>query len=309
MTTPSSRSRRVVVIGTGDVGATTAYTLLLRQRMTELVLIDVNKELALGQALDMNHGLPFVGGVKVWAGDYSDCKDAAVIIIAAGAAQRPGETRIDLLNRNAGIFDQIIGNIVKYNDNGIILVATNPVDILSYVSYKKSGWPAHRVIGSGTLLDSARFRYLIGQEKHLDPRSIHAHIIGEHGDSELPVWSMANVAGAALDLSESTQDEIFDNTKNAAYAIINAKGSTYYAIALALDRIVTAILQNESSVLNVSTLLDNYHGISDVYLGLPCVIDSTGVREHLEIPMNDKELELLNASADKLKSEIAKVNL
>ncbi|WP_017812137.1 MULTISPECIES: L-lactate dehydrogenase [Paenibacillus] len=304
-----SKPHRVVVIGTGAVGSTTAYTLLLRNRMSELVFIDANKDKALGEALDMNHGLPFVGGVKLWAGDYSDCKDADIIIIAAGSNQRPGETRIDLLNRNAAIFDDIIKNITKYNDHGILLVATNPVDILTYVSWKKSGWPANRVIGSGTLLDSARFRYLIGKHKEIDPRSIHAHIIGEHGDSELPVWSLANVAGSALAFDEAEQDDIFNSTKNAAYEIINAKGSTSYAIALALDRIVAAILQNEHAVLNVSSLLDDYHGISDVYLGVPAIVGREGIREKLQIPLNEKEEALLRASAAKLKDQIAQLNI
>lgn len=303
------RSSRVVIIGTGAVGATTAYTLLLRERVSELVLIDANKDKALGEALDMNHGLPFTGGVKLWAGDYSDCADADVIVIAAGASQRPGETRIDLLKRNAGIFDTIIQNIVKYNDHGIILVATNPVDILSYVSLKKSGFPSNRVIGSGTLLDSARFRYLIGQNKGINPRSIHAHIVGEHGDSEVPLWSLANVAGIDLEFSDEDREEIFNNTKNAAYEIINAKGATSYAIALALDRIIVSILQNEGSVLNVSTLLKDYNGVSDVYLGVPSIVDRTGVREVLDLKLTGQELEKFQASANKLKSEISKLEL
>lgn len=304
-----SKPHRVVVIGTGAVGSTTAYTLLLHKRMSELVFIDANHNKALGEALDMNHGLPFVGGVKLWAGDYSDCKDADIIIIAAGSNQRPGETRIDLLNRNSAIFEDIISNITKYNNSGILLIATNPVDILSYVSWKKSGWPSNRVIGSGTLLDSARFRYLIGKEKGIDPRSIHAHIIGEHGDSELPVWSLSNIAGAPLNFEEDKQQEIFENTKNAAYEIINAKGSTSYAIALALDRIVAAILQNEHAVLNVSSLLEDYHGISDVYLGVPAIVGRDGIQAKLPIPMNEHEEELLRASAKKLKDQIAQLDI
>lgn len=307
--TTELRSSRVVIIGTGAVGTTTAYTLFLRERVSELVLIDANKEKALGEALDMNHGLPFTGGVKLWAGDYSDCAQADIIIIAAGASQRPGETRIDLLKRNADIFDQIIKNIVKYNDHGIILVATNPVDILSYVSFKKSGFPSNRVIGSGTLLDSARFRYLIGQSKGINPRSIHAHIIGEHGDSELPLWSLANVAGIGLEFTKEEQAKIFNNTKNAAYEIINAKGATFYAIALALDRIVVSILQDEGSVLNVSTLLTNYNGVSDVYLGVPSIVDRNGVRKVLDLELNNEELAQFQQSAEKLKSAIAELSL
>lgn len=303
------RSSRVVIIGTGAVGTTTAYTLLLRERVSELVLIDANKEKALGEALDMNHGLPFTGGVKLWAGDYSDCADADIIVIAAGASQRPGETRIDLLKRNSVIFDSIVKSIIKYNDHAIILVATNPVDILSYVTLKKSGFPSNRVIGSGTLLDSARFRYLIGQNKGINPRSIHAHIVGEHGDSELPLWSLANVAGIKLEFSEQDQEQIFNSTKNAAYEIINAKGATSYAIALALDRIVTSILQDDGSVLNVSTLLNNYNGVSDVYLGVPSIIDGTGVRQVLDLQLSDQELVQFQQSANKLKSEIEKLEL
>ncbi|MNW54852.1 L-lactate dehydrogenase [compost metagenome] len=247
--------------------------------------------------------------MKLWAWDYSDCADADVIVIAAGASQRPGETRIDLLKRNADIFEAIISNIVKYNNHGIILVATNPVDILSYVSLKKSGFPSNRVIGSGTLLDSARFRYLIGQNKGINPRSIHAHIIGEHGDSELPLWSLANVAGIGLEFSEEDQEEIFNSTKNAAYEIINAKGSTSYAIALALDRIITSILLDEGSVLNVSTLLKDYNGVSDVYLGVPSIVDRSGVRQVLDLELSNQELEQFQQSANKLKAAITELNL
>lgn len=298
---------KIVVIGAGFVGSTAAYTLLLRQRMSELVLIDVNRDKALGDALDMNHGLPFIGGAKVWAGDYSDCAGADIIVVTAGAAQRPGETRLDLLKRNAAIFQSIIEEVTRYNREGILLIATNPVDIMSYYSWKKSGFPVERVIGTGTLLDSARFRYLIGEKMQVDPRSVHAHIIGEHGDSELPVWSRANIAGEDLPLSAEDQQEIFENTRTAAYQIIQAKAATYYAIALAIDRICTAILHNESSVLTVSTLLQNYHGISDVYLGVPCVVNRSGIREVLHLSLSDKEVQLLKRSADTLKEQMKNI--
>ncbi|MGI2297534.1 L-lactate dehydrogenase [Paenibacillus sp. GXUN7292] len=303
------KKTRIVVIGTGAVGSTTAYTLLLRNRMDELVLIDSNAGKAAGDALDMNHGMPFVGGAKVWAGTYKDCAGADIIIITAGAAQRQGETRIDLLKRNVSIFDSIIEQILPYNQDGILLIASNPVDIMSYFSLKKSNWPAHRVIGSGTLLDSARFRYLIGQHLHIDPRSVHAHIIGEHGDSELPVWSLANLAGTAIELSNEVKEELFVQTRDAAYEIIEAKGATYYAIALALDRICTAILQDEGAVLNVSTLLDNYYGVSDVYLGVPCVVDRSGIRKALEIKLTEHEQQLFHKSADKLKEIIKSIEM
>ena len=299
-----SKKTRIVIIGVGAVGSTTAYTLLLRRRMDELVLIDNNKQKAIGDALDMNHGMPFLGNAKVWAGTYEDCREADIIIITAGAAQKPGESRIDLLKRNISIYESIIDEVLKHNSDGILLIASNPVDIMSYFSLKRSKWPVKRVIGSGTLLDSARFRYLISEKLNLDVRSVHAHIIGEHGDSELPLWSLANVAGTDLTLSEDDKEELFSKTKNAAYEIINCKGATYYAIALALDRICTAILHNEASVLNVSTLLQDYHGISDVYLGVPCIVDRTGIREVLKLNINDQEKKLLNESAEKLKEII-----
>ncbi|WP_128895894.1 L-lactate dehydrogenase [Longirhabdus pacifica] len=303
------KKKKIVVVGVGSVGSTTAYTLLLRQRMTELVLIDYNKDKAYGDALDMNHGLPFVGQTNVYAGDYSDCVDADIIIIAAGAAQKPGETRIDLLKKNVEIFDGIISSITKYNKTGIILVATNPVDILSYYSWKKSGFPVNRVIGSGTLLDSARLRYLISEKINVDPRSVHAHIVGEHGDSETPIWSLANYAGVTLSLTDEQKEEIVEETRRAAYKIIDAKGATYYAIALALDRIVTAILRNESSILTVSTLVKDYHGISDVYIGVPSIVDASGVREVVQVPMTEQEEELFRSSAYKLQEEIEKAKI
>jgi len=303
----ASKKTRIVVIGVGAVGSTTAYTLLLRERMDELVLIDANEGKAIGDALDMNHGLPFLGKAKVWAGSYEDCNEADIIIITAGASQRPGESRIDLLKRNVAIYETITAEVLRHNRNGILVIASNPVDIMSYFTWKKSDWPPRRIIGSGTLLDSARFRYLIGDKLAIDSRSVHAHIIGEHGDSELPLWSLANIAGTEILLNEEEKKEIFANTRDAAYKIIEAKGATYYAIALALDRICTAILKNEAAVLNVSTLLTNYHGVSDVYLGVPCIVDSTGVRETLILQINDQEKELLHKSADKLKGLIQSI--
>ncbi len=306
---PASKKTRIVVIGVGAVGSTTAYTLLLRARMDELVLIDANKGKAIGDALDMNHGLPFLGKAKVWAGSYEDCNEADIIIITAGVSQRPGESRIDLLKRNVAIYETITDEVLRHNRDGILLIASNPVDIMSYFTWKKSGWPVRRVIGSGTLLDSARFRYLIGDKLAIDSRSIHAHIIGEHGDSELPLWSLANIAGTEMMLSEEEKQEIFANTRDAAYKIIEAKGATYYAIALALDRICTAILKNEAAVLNVSTLLTDYHGVNDVYLGVPCIVDSSGVRETLRLQINDHEKQLLHKSADKLKGLIQSISM
>lgn len=305
----NSKKTRVVIIGAGAVGSTTAFTLLIRERMDELVLIDANQDKAIGDALDMNHGLPFMGQSKVWAGTYEDCADADIIIVTAGAAQRPGESRIDLLKRNVAIYESITNEVLKYNKDGILIIASNPVDVMSYFTYKKTKWPVNRIIGSGTLLDSARFRYLIGDRLNLDSRSVHAHIIGEHGDSELPAWSLANIAGTEINLSEEDKKEIFDNTKNAAYEIISKKGATFYAIALALDRICTAILHNEGAVLNVSSYLDNYHGVSDVFLGVPCIVDRSGIRGVLNLNLTKEEEELFRGSAAKLKSIIEDLSL
>ena len=309
MMTFSLKKTRIAIIGVGAVGSTTAYTLLLRERMDELVLIDANNVKAVGDALDMNHGLPFMGKAKVWAGTYEDCRDADIIIITAGVSQRPGESRIDLLKRNVAIFQSITDEILKSGTSGILLIASNPVDIMSYFTWKKSGFPFERVIGSGTLLDSSRFRYLIGEKLNIDSRSIHAHIIGEHGDSELPLWSLANISGAEILLTEEEREEVFVNTRDAAYKIIQAKGATYYAIALALDRICTAILRNEAAVLNVSTLLTDYFGVNDVYLGIPCIVDNAGVREKLTLQINQHEKDLLHKSADKLKALIHSVSV
>ena len=297
------KKTRIVVVGVGAVGSTTAYTLLLRNRMDELVLIDANHDKALGDALDMNHGMPFVGKTKVWAGTYADCSGADIIIITAGAAQKPGESRIDLLKRNLKITDSILNDISKYTTDAILLFAINPVDVMSYYAWKKlrSKWAGNKIIGSGTLLDSARFKYLISEKLNVDARSVHAKIIGEHGDSELPVWSLANLAGTKLPLTEEEKEEVFVNTRDAAYQIIQAKGATFYAIALALDRIVTAITEDEGAVLNVSTLLENYHGVSDVYLGVPCIVDRNGIRQVLDIQLDEQETALLQASAEKIR--------
>lgn len=303
------KKTRIAIIGVGAVGSTTAYTLLLRERMDELVLIDANNPKAIGDALDMNHGLPFLGKAKVWAGRYEDCHEADIIIITAGVSQRPGESRIDLLKRNVAIFESITDEILRSGTKGILLIASNPVDIMSYFTWKKSKFPFERVIGSGTLLDSTRFRYLIGEKLNIDSRSIHAHIIGEHGDSELPLWSLANISGAEILLTDAEKEELFTHTRDAAYKIIEAKGATYYAIALALDRICTAILKNEAAILNVSTLLTDYFGINDVYLGIPCIVDNSGVREKLALQISDHEQKLLHQSADKLKALIQSISM
>ena len=259
--------------------------------------------------MDLNHAVPLAQPVRVWVGDYKDCVGAAVTVITAGAAQKPGETRLDLAARNVDIFGQIVPKIVENNPNGIILVATNPVDVLSYATWKISGLPKERVIGSGTILDTARFRFLLSQYFGVDPRSVHAYIIGEHGDSEVPVWSVANIAGMrfpayceqmGLGCDQEALNHLFEQTRDAAYQIIERKGSTYYAVATGILRIVEAILRDQGTVLSVSSLIDNYYGINDVFLSLPTVVDRGGVERILRLQLDDQEAAGLRRSGQLL---------
>jgi len=309
---------KIVVVGSGAVGSTFAYTVLLKGLANELVIIDINKDKAEGDALDLNHGLLLAQPMKIYAGDYPDCKNADIIVITAGAAQKSGETRLDLMQRNVVIFNQILTEILKYNDSAIFIIATNPVDILTYITIKLTNLPKNQIVGSGTLLDSARFRYLISQKIKIDPRSIHGMIIGEHGDSELPLWSLLNVAGVNLaevdygchfHLSNESMEEVYNNTKNAAYQIITKKGATYYAIALSLSRICEAILGDQKSILPLSAYLNDYKGISDVCLGIPCIVGRSGIEEVLDLPLNNTEEEQLKNSAMQLKNFIKQIEL
>ena len=312
-------SSKIALIGAGAVGSTFAYTVLLKGLCTELVMIDVNKEKAEGDVLDLNHGLMLAHPMKITVGEYENCADADIVVITAGAAQRPGETRIDLMQRNIAIFKTIINEITKYNQDGILLIATNPVDILTQVALKLSGFPKNRVIGSGTLLDSSRFRYLVAEKLGVDPRSVHGMIIGEHGDTEVPVWSTTSVAGMNLDLDAGDEtsrfhlnpeqkDEIYAETKSAAYKIIEKKGATYYAIALAITRICEAILRDQKSILPVSSLLEGYHGIYDVCLGVPTIVGRNGAEELVPLTLSESEESKLKQSAETLKEFISKIN-
>jgi len=313
-----SQPTRVAIVGAGHVGATFAYALLLSGLATEIVLIDINRDRAEGEAMDLNHTVPFAHPTRVWAGDYADCAGAIVTVIAAGAAQKPGETRLDLVRKNAAIFRQIVPQVVRHNPDGILLIATNPVDVLTYVTWKLSGLPAQRVLGSGTILDTARFRYLLSQHFGVDPRSVHAYIIGEHGDSEVPVWSLANIAGMrlpafcaahGLTYDRAAMDEIFRQTRDAAYHIIERKGATYYAVAAGLMRIVEAILRDQSTVLSVSSLIEDYYGIRDVCFSLPTVVDRGGVEQVLRLDLAPEEIEGLRRSARVLKTTLDQLDL
>lgn len=298
--------RKCAVVGCGFVGAAIAYTYAESGLFSEMVLLDVNHKKAEGEALDISHGLPFLAPMNIYAGEYADLSDAALIVIAAGANQKPGETRLDLLSRNLSIFDGIIEGIVRYNREAIILVVTNPVDLLTYYTWKKSGLPAARVIGSGTVLDTARLKSMIGQRLSVDPRNVHSFIIGEHGDSEVPVFSSANISGidlddfchmAGIENYAEVLYSMFEEVRDSAYRIIEGKGATYYAIAQAVLRITRSIMRDENSVLPVSTVVKGHYGVSDICLGVPAIVGAEGVKEVLDLPLDEKEAALVAKSA------------
>lgn len=300
--------RKVVLIGTGMVGMSFAYALVNQGGIcNELVLIDVNHERAMGEAMDLNHGLAFAkSNMKIYAGDYHDCKDADIIVIAAGVAQKEGETRLDLLQRNTEVFRSIITPVVKSGFDGIFLVATNPVDIMTRVTYELSRFGASRVIGTGTSLDTARLRYLLGDYFTVDPKNIHAYVIGEHGDSEFVPLSQVMLAtkqvSEILDDSRNSyckddMKKIEEQVRTAAYKIIEAKRATYYGIGMAITRIVKAILGDENSVVTVSAKLCGEYGSRNVFIGVPCIIGRNGVKEVLELSLTDEEMDKFRSSA------------
>lgn len=309
----SGHGLKVCVIGAGQVGATFAYALMIRGLASEIVLIDVNTALAAGQAEDMSHGLPFVSPTKVFAGDYSDCDGADIVVIAAGAAQKPGETRLDLTRRNVDVMHKVIPDVCRYAANAILIILSNPVDVLTYAAYKFSGLPQNRVLGSGTALDSSRFRYLLSQHIGVDPRNVHAYIIGEHGDSEVPVWSLVHVSGVQLDdycqslhinMQSDIRNSIFEQVRDAAYHLIEKKGATYHAIGLATLNIVESIARDQNTIYSVSSYINNYHGIGDVCASVPCKINRNGVNERVLLRLSSDELAALIKSTDIIKEAI-----
>ena len=306
--------RKAAVIGCGFVGSATAFTLMQSRLFSELVLLDVNMEKADGEAKDIAHGIPFAGQMKIYAGTYDDAADAAIIIITAGANQKPGETRLDLVQKNTAIYQSIIPEIVKRDFGGILLIVSNPVDILTYVALKLSGLPENRVLGSGTVLDTARLKYALGEHLGVDSRSVHSFIIGEHGDSELAAWSSTNVSGIPLnDFCEmrghfnhdAAMDAIAEKVKNSAYEIISKKQATYYGIAMSVKRICECIVRNERSILPVSAMMHGEYGIEDITLSMPAIVGIGGVETHVPIALSEEEAEKLVESAKKLK-EVAK---
>jgi L-lactate dehydrogenase len=306
------------IIGAGQVGMACAYSMLIQNTFDELVLTDVNKLKLEGEVMDLMHGLPFVEPTQVKAGTFEDCHGADIVIITAGAKQRPGETRLDLVQRNAKIFQQLIPELVRFCPDAIFVVVSNPVDIMTYLTLKLSGFPPGRVIGSGTILDTARFRTLLAQKLGLDSRSVHAYIIGEHGDSELPVWSRVNVAGMTLrelnphcGLPEDPDqlDDLFQHVKNAGYEIIQRKGATCYAIGLGVTQLVHTILRDQNRIFTVSTYLDGQYGLEDVYLSLPSVLNNRGVVSTINLALSTTELNQLQNSSKILKQTASKIQL
>lgn len=302
--------RKVVIVGTGMVGMSYAYCLLNQSVCDELVLIDVNKTRAIGEAMDLNHGLAFANSsMTIYAGEYRDCADADIVVICAGVAQKPGETRLDLLKRNAQVFRSIIDPVTSSGFNGIFLVATNPVDIMTRITCVLSGFNPRRVLGSGTALDTARLRYLLGDYLKVDPRNVHAYVMGEHGDSEFVPWSQAllstkpilELCGESDDICREKLTQIAEEVRTAAYKIIEAKNATYYGIGMALTRITKAILGDEHSVLTVSAMLRGEFGQRDVFVGAPCIINQNGVQRVLPLSLTEQEMEHMNQSCDTLR--------
>ena len=298
---------KVVIIGCGNVGMSYAYALLnQRTYVNELVLIDLNKERITGEVMDLNHCLAFAPSkISIKAGDYSDCTDAALVVIAAGANQEVGETRMDLIYKNSKIFKSIIDNVMASGFNGIFLVATNPLDVMTYITHKYSNLPANKVIGSGTSLDTARLRYLIGEKLRINPKNVHAYVIGEHGDSEFVPWSNVNVGLQNINdyLTHEQEDIIENNVRNAAYEIINRKGATYYGIGMCLVRITNAILGDENSVITVSAYDEN----NDIYMAVPCVLNKNGIERKIYVKLNEEETNKLQNCVNTIKDAIKKI--
>ncbi len=304
--------RKVVVIGTGFVGMSYAYAMLNRNVCDELVLIDIDKKRAIGEAMDLNHGLAFSSAnMRIYAGEYLDCADADIVAICAGVSQKAGETRTDLLQRNAEVFKSIVTPVVESGFDGIFLIATNPVDIMTRITCKLSGFDSSRVFGTGTTLDTARLRYLLGDYFSIDPRNVHAYVMGEHGDSEFVPWSQAMVTTKpVLEICEESRgkytreemEALSVEVREAAYKIIEAKRATYYGIGMAMTRITQAVFGDENSVLTVSAKLNGEYGQKDVYIGVPAVVNRNGIRDVVRLPLSKAELNKFSDSCDKLQN-------
>ena len=310
--------RKIAVVGCGFVGAACAFSLMQSGLFSEMVLIDSDKDKAEGEAMDISHGVPFAKPIKIYAGDYDDIKDASLIVITAGANQKPGETRLDLVKKNIAIFQSILPEIKKRNYNGILLIVANPVDILTTVALKLSDLPENKVLGSGTVLDTARLKFELGKHLDVDARSVHAFIIGEHGDSEIAAWSSANVSGIPLNTfcemrghfnHEEAMKKIAADVKNSAYEIIIKKKATYYGVAMAVKRICEAIIRNEKSILSVSSIMHGEYDIEGIALSMPAIVGRNGIEKHVPIQLNDSEIRRLQHSARTLRDILAENNI
>lgn len=312
---------KVSIIGCGNVGMRYAYALMLKGGARQIILVDLDRKRLEGEVMDLSHGAPYISPVEIIAGDYSHIKNSDLVVITAGRKQKPDQTRLDLAKDNVELYRKIIPEIVKYASSAILLIVSNPVDVLSYAAYKFSSKPREKVIGSGTVLDTARFRFLLSKHCNVDPRNIHAYILGEHGDSEFPVWSRAMIGGvlfkdycyickkSATCQHDKELNKVFTEVKDSAYEIIERKQETSYGIGLALVRITQAIINDENAILPVSSLVENYLGIDDVYLSLPSVINKEGVREVLQIELNPQEKQAFKNSADAIRRVIRETGL
>ena len=301
---------KVAIVGAGFVGTTFAYSLLIRSLVSEIVLIDTDRDRAEGEAMDLSHGLPFLEPVDVRAGDYSDCADSEIVVVTAGGSRKSGQSRMELAGENFTIMREVVSKITEYNEKCILLMVTNPLDVMTYAALKLSDFSKTKVIGSGTVLDTGRLRYLLGEYLGVDSRNVHSYIIGEHGDSEVPVWSLANVAGIRLKeycplcnvpYKKSVFDDLFMEVRDAGKEIIRRKGRTNYSIGLSLTKIVESIIRNENSILTVSCYLENYHGIEDVCLSVPVVVNRDGVKKIIDLPLDAKEEAAFRKSAEAVK--------
>lgn len=308
--------RKVVLIGCGFVGSASAFALMQSSLFSEMVLIDIDRDRAEGEAMDIGHGIPFAGPMEIYPGDYDDIADAAIVVITAGANQKPEETRLDLVQKNSKIMESVVSEIAARNYKGILLIVSNPVDILTHVALKVSGFPENRVFGSGTVLDTARLRYHLGQHLGVDSRSVHAFVIGEHGDSEIVAWSSANVSGVPLHtLCEmrghynhvGNTESIADQVKSSAYEIIAKKDATYYGIAMAVRRICQAVIRDEKSIFPVSIRMHGEYALDDVVLSMPAIVGAGGVQTPVPISLDEKEVTKLHESADTLREIMAQL--
>ena len=314
----SDSKRKVSIIGAGFVGATTAYALMNSGIATEICIYDINMDKAVGEVMDLVHGTSFVKPVNVYAGSLEETKDSDIVIITAGVGQKEGETRLDIIDKNYKIFQGFVPEIARLSPNSILLVVSNPVDVLTYITYKLSGFPKERVIGSGTVLDTSRLKYVLGKYFNVNNTNIHSYVIGEHGDSEVVTWSNGRVGGEDFDMYAKQLDLEWDNdikkvieedVKNSAYEIISRKKATYFAVALAVNRIVEAIFRNENSILTVDSLFEGQYGIEDMYLAIPTIVNRGGAQEIIQISLADDELNRLKESASILKKHLNECNV